>query len=256
MRPTCKKTITVRGKEIGGRYPLACLPLVAADLSGLLGQAREILNKDPDLIEWRIDGFAAAADSAAVLTALASLRETIGDVPLILTCRASHEGGMQDVPLEIRIELLTRMLQTGLTDMVDFEISNGDAAVARVVEAVQKYKGKLILSFHDFHKTSDSGFIFAKLAEAGRLGADVAKFAAMPNSYQDVLDLLGATLKARNEALDIPIITMSMGEIGRISRIAGALFGSDVSFAIGQETSAPGQIPVADLRQVWKTLAF
>ena len=81
------------------------------------------------------------------------------------------------------------------------------------------------------------------------MGADIAKVAVMPKNYKDVLVLLNATLKARTEHLEIPIITMSMGPEGGVTRLAGGLFGSDLTFAIGKEASAPGQIPIGELRQ-------
>ena len=256
MRPICKRPLSVRGREIGGSRPLVCLPLVAVDLASLLDQARSTVIRNPDLLEWRIDGFAPAGEIEPILAALASLRQTIGEIPLILTCRSVQEGGIQAVPLEDRIKLLESMLQTGLADIVDFEISNGEAAVSRIVQSTRANQAKLILSYHDFQRTPEPGFMIEMLTEAQRLGADIAKLAVMPQDYQDVLDLLGATLKARNEVLAIPAITIAMGEIGRLTRIAGALFGSDISFALDQQSSAPGQIPVDELRQAWKILAL
>jgi len=50
------------------------------------------------------------------------------------------------------------------------------------------------------------------------------------------------------------LITMSMGALGSITRIAGWLFGSDLTFAVGVASSAPGQIPAAELREVYKLL--
>jgi 3-dehydroquinate dehydratase-1 len=41
---------------------------------------------------------------------------------------------------------------------------------------------------------------------------------------------------------------MSMGPEGAVSRLAGGLFGSDITFAIGLQASAPGQIPIKELR--------
>jgi 3-dehydroquinate dehydratase-1 len=41
---------------------------------------------------------------------------------------------------------------------------------------------------------------------------------------------------------------MSMGEQGAVTRLAGGLFGSDITFAVGKASSAPGQIPIAEMR--------
>jgi 3-dehydroquinate dehydratase-1 len=48
---------------------------------------------------------------------------------------------------------------------------------------------------------------------------------------------------------------MSMGRLGLASRAAGFLFGSDLSFAGGRQSSAPGQIPIAELRAIVDGLA-
>ena len=41
---------------------------------------------------------------------------------------------------------------------------------------------------------------------------------------------------------DTPIISMSMGSLGAISRMTGELFGSAVTFASLSKSSAPGQL--------------
>ena len=81
------------------------------------------------------------------------------------------------------------------------------------------------------------------------MGADIAKIAVMPKDYHDVLTLLAVTNTARNGQVGIPMITISMGEAGKISRLAGGLFGSDITFAAGRESSAPGQMSFHDLQR-------
>ncbi|MDY4728594.1 MAG: type I 3-dehydroquinate dehydratase, partial [Lactobacillus amylovorus] len=49
-----------------------------------------------------------------------------------------------------------------------------------------------------------------------------------------------------NEAIDNPLITM--GDIGKVTRIAGQLFDSSLSFGAVGKTSAPGQLSIDDLR--------
>ena len=62
-----------------------------------------------------------------------------------------------------------------------------------------------------------------------------------------MLELLAATSRAR-EAHDLPLISMSMGGIGSLSRIMGWVYGSAATFAVGKSSSAPGQIAIEDLR--------
>ncbi len=45
-----------------------------------------------------------------------------------------------------------------------------------------------------------------------------------------------------------------MGPLGAVTRMVGGLFGSTLSFAVGQGSSAPGQPPIADLRAAFELL--
>jgi len=60
---------------------------------------------------------------------------------------------------------------------------------------------------------------------------------------------LEVTLEAKN-TLAIPVITVSMGSCGVASRLLGGVFGSAVTFAVGKESSAPGQIPIDEMKTV------
>ncbi|HAK72458.1 MAG TPA: 3-dehydroquinate dehydratase, partial [Sporomusaceae bacterium] len=84
-------------------------------------------------------------------------------------------------------------------------------------------------------------------------GMDVAKIAVMPCSMEDIITLLSVSLEANNQ-LNIPVIVIAMGPYGVITRVAGGVFGSAVTFAVGHKASAPGQVPIDDLRAVLHTL--
>lgn len=256
MRLQSKKALKIRDKILGGPLPLICLPLVANDQAALLEQARDVRSLNPDAIEWRVDKFDAVLEPDVVVEALGVLRKAIGNIPLIFTCRVIHEGGFQQIAAEDRLRLNQAVIGSGLADLIDTEMSNGEDMVAEIRTASRTSGSRLILSYHNFEETPEEAFILDRLVTAGKLGADVAKVAVTPKTYKDVLTLLSATYAARTELLDIPIITMSMGGEGAITRIAGGLFGSDLTFAIGKATSAPGQIPIEDLRTAWSVLQF
>ncbi|MGO4972424.1 type I 3-dehydroquinate dehydratase [[Clostridium] aminophilum] len=66
-------------------------------------------------------------------------------------------------------------------------------------------------------------------------------------------NLLSATEEMKNYA-DRPIITMSMSAAGVISRLCGGVFGSAMTFGTVGAASAPGQIPVKQLKESMKIL--
>jgi 3-dehydroquinate dehydratase-1 len=248
MRQQSKLPVTVRGVVIGGPMPLICLPLVEGKKEKILREADLLVALQPDLLEWRADACELVENLEESLILLQEIRESIGEIPLIFTCRIDLEGGLRKLTQEKRLELFTAAISSGNVDLVDIELCNEEKFIKVIHERAKAHNVKVILSFHNFKETPSESFIYSKLAEAQTAGADIVKLAAMPETYGDVLTLLSATNKARNERITVPMITMSMGPLGAISRLAGGLFGSDITFAIGLQASAPGQIPINELK--------
>lgn len=254
MRLKSKRQIKVKGQIIGGEQPLVCLPIVAGKREDLLSQARELILLKPDLIEWRVDGYEQVLDIQDCIGALKALQQVINPVPLIFTCRIEAEGGLGKITDQARHDLILEAMKTGCVDIVDTELCNSVDFIDSVIKAGKEFDTKVILSYHDFIQTPSREFIIGKLTAAQDHGADIAKLAAMPKGYEDVLSLMEATMTARNGEVGIPIVTMSMGELGAVSRISGGVFGSDITFAIGKKASAPGQIPIKELKQAMSVL--
>jgi len=249
------KPIKLNGQPIiEGNRPLICTPLVGKDQAALLGELAVILPKKPDVIEWRVDFFAAIGDINEVLRAGQAIRTAAAGYPVIFTCRAAHEGG-QVVPLDEAglVALHAALCESRLVDFIDYELSNPAGPRERLRQVSRANGVAMIMSYHNFQETPDAATLEAKYLDAERYGADVAKVAVMPRSPGDVLTLLGATWRA-DETVAIPLIGMSMGGLGAVSRMAGGVFGSALTFAVGQSSSAPGQVPIEALRDVLETV--
>lgn len=104
------------------------------------------------------------------------------------------------------------------------------------------------MSSHDFEKTPDLDTLASRLGRMREIGADIVKIAVMPQSRADVLTLLAATEQFSRTA-DCPVVTMSMGGLGAVSRICGETFGSALTFGSAGTASAPGQIEVSELHR-------
>lgn len=248
MRQQSQLQVTVRGALIGGPKPLICLPLVGKTKETVLQEAGELVALQPDLLEWRIDAYDKVESIDECLSVLKELRSTIGEIPLIFTCRIDLEGGFKEISRKHRLDLFSAVMESGAVDIVDVELCNDQEFVLIIRNCAKQNNVKLILSYHNFKETPSKPFIYSKLVEAQVAGADISKLAVMPKSYEDVLTLLSATNKARNETVKGPMVTMSMGPEGAVSRLIGGLFGSDITFAVGVQASAPGQIPIKELK--------
>ena len=117
----------------------------------------------------------------------------------------------------------------------------------------------VVASCHDLSGTPEEDETMDLLIDMQDDGADVVKLAATPHDAVDVARLLNATACAR-EILSVPLVTMSMGEQGAVTRVAGGVFGSALTFVLvpgpdGSWTpSAPGQLPIESVRAVHEVL--
>lgn len=249
------KPLCVNGVPVAnGRVPLVCAPLVGSSTDEIWRELASVMQKSPDVIEWRVDHFEDIADTRGVVETAQRIRAAARETPLIFTRRAEREGGAP-TPLDDAqaARLYEAVCNARCAEFVDWELSNGPASLADV-RAVARANGvALIASYHNFRITPDAGVLVEKFAQAAREGADIAKVAVMPNDARDVLTLLDATWQA-SRTLDIPLISMSMGPLGALSRIAGFLYGSALTFGVGAASSAPGQIPIDELRAALGTL--
>lgn len=242
--------VTVRKVRLGEGRPKICVPLVAADWEGLKAALLPLFGTPFDLIEWRADHYRAVRDPVALRDALATLREAIGDAPLLFTLRTKGEGGEAEISPEAYVELLLSAIESGLVDLVDAELSQGEAAFRAVAEAAHRVGVKVIGSRHDFSSTPGKEAIMDTLRRTQALGADVVKFAVTPRNGRDVLTLLDATLSMLEEGSPTPVITMSMGRLGAVSRVCGQVFGSCLTFGTAGKASAPGQLPAERLAAI------
>ena len=108
MRQQSEVKVIVRGSVIGGPQPLICLPLVGDTRAKVLQEAEALAKLQPDLLEWRIDGYDEVENIAESLALLKEMRAIIGDTPLIFTCRISNIGTvpcLQNIHLKQRVIL-------------------------------------------------------------------------------------------------------------------------------------------------------
>ncbi|WP_413302629.1 type I 3-dehydroquinate dehydratase [Bacillus sp. 1P10SD] len=251
-----RKTITVKGVTIGEGQPKICVSMMGSSVAQLLEEAEHVKTLGADVVEWRVDFFEQVEQIDAVKEALREIRTVLSEIPLIFTFRSAKEGGEKEISPAYYFELNKTVVLTGLVDLIDIELFNEENEVKTVIEAAHAQEAFVILSNHDFHKTPPKEEIIYRLCKAQELGGDIPKIAVMPTSSTDVLTLLDATNTMNEEYADRPFITMSMAGKGVVSRLTGEVFGSALTFGAAKKASAPGQVPVQELRSVLNLMHF
>lgn len=254
MDTNMTKAVTVKNITFQEGGTLICVPLIGKTLDELKANARILATAGADLIEWRVDHFAQVREPQLVQQALSDIRQILADIPLLFTFRSKKEGGETEISDEAYFELNRQAAISGLADLIDIELFNDEAHIRAVIDAAHGAGVKVIMSNHDFHKTPAQEDIIYRLRRMQELGADLPKIAVMPQTPQDVLTLLSATLTMKEKYATRPIITMSMAKMGGISRVTGRLFGSAMTFGTVGQASAPGQIAIKELREMMDIL--
>lgn len=244
------QTVTIRNLTLGDGVPKVCVPITAGSFSELSHQLSELQSVPFDMTEWRADFFGETGQRDWVVQTLKMVRAGIGSRPLLFTFRTKEEGGERSVSLEEYEMLALEAAESGLADLADIELNRGEELLRRVTEKVHALGCRVVGSFHDFEKTRPAEETVRLLTAMQDCGVDITKAAMMPRTDRDVLELLEASLEMKERRADRPYITMSMGRLGAISRLAGRLTGSAVTFASAGRASAPGQLEAGALSQV------
>ncbi len=205
--------------------PMVCIPIMEKDPASLLKSSKRAIKFGADILEIRIDVLENPNTEK-----LKSLLQEMGH-KLIATNRMQAEGGFFEGSESERTEILLDVAE--YSDFIDIELRTKDKYRSEVIEASKSS----IVSFHDFEKTPDLEELLGIVFRERGLG-DIAKFAVMPQNIQDTLTVLEVLSQVKDT------IGISMGEIGRYTRVVAPLFGSPLTFASLDVESAPGQLDI------------
>lgn len=246
--------LTIRNMTLGEGRPKICIPMVAQTPEGLLAELEEIRKRPFDLVGWRADYFQHADRPEAVEDMARSLRDALGDIPMIFTYRSEKEGGKTRISDLAMGETLCRIAATGLVDLVDVELSMGDDFIVEAASIAHRSGSKVMLSSRDLQRTPSGVEIIHLLTYMQQFDADISKVSFMPGSRLDVLTLMHAAAEMLEVHSDRPMIAFSLGRLGLTSRLTAEVFGSVITFGAGVGSTDQGQIAPEELLAVLETI--
>jgi len=206
-------------------------PIMEKESKYILKSAARAIDLGADILEFRIDTLE-NPDSSEIQQLIIDI-----DHPIIATNRIKSEGGFFSGTEEERISILIKAAE--YADIVDIELQTHDKLRGKVIKASKSN----IISYHDFKKTPTFEELLDVVKKEKEIG-DIAKFAVMAKNYKDTLTVLKVLLEVQNT------IGISMGEIGKYTRVVAPLFGSPITFASIDKESAPGQLDIETTRNI------
>lgn len=226
---------------------MICCPIVATtkqDALEMMGRCAQ----EADLLELRVD-LIKGCDLSALM------RGRPKGKGVIVTNRRREEGGGFAGSEEDRVVTLMVAVALG-AEYVDIEARTEPHLIELLKREIAKYGGKTrsIISYHDMEGTPDASSLQGVFEACKRAGGDIIKVCTFAKDMEDNLTILGLIPYARRQGKKV--IAFCMGEKGRLSRVVAPLLGSYISYCALQHgaESAPGQLTVAEMREVLKIL--
>jgi 3-dehydroquinate dehydratase / shikimate dehydrogenase len=198
-------------------------------------------------LELRLDWLANAHEVSKLLLALKASR-VASKTMIIATCRRREAGGKFAGSVLEQLSVLRAAASAGC-QWIDLEVETADALPPFTLDLYTS-RAKRILSYHDFDRSTPRSRLqnaMRRMAQTcGATGCDAIKIATNRGSLRDSLRVLALAGRRAN------LIAVPMGEAATAARILAPRFGSALIYAPVEEATAPGQIPLAELHDLYR----
>ena len=223
------KELIIKGKVLSSNKVSICVPVVAKGDLDILAAVEKCIAKNVPVIELRADCFDCFNSKKGLMSLLEQIAERTLNTIVIFTIRTSKEGGNADISEADYKDVLMRVSASGFVDIIDVEASQVTEG-EEFINQLHNNGAYVLASHHDFEKTPETLDLIHIYDDLSDTGADIIKLAVMPEKSADVLGIFKAAEYA-NEYSDALVIMIAMGDMGKVTRAAGKLVGSCITFA-------------------------
>jgi 3-dehydroquinate dehydratase type I len=223
-----------------------CIPIAANSLEALLSKMEEA-SPYADIIELWLGEI---PQNELSFEKIFFQKQKI-QKPLLLNVKAKNEHGNFCGTDEEKYTILLEGMKMG-AEYIDIGYDYNEEYSRLLIQ--QKKETKVIISAHFFDGTPSLPSLLNRIEHIQKKGGDILKIAAMAKEKKDLLTIL--RLSENLYRSKDQFIAISMGEIGKSSRVLTPYLGSEMMFAALDESSisAPGQMTAEQLRTAWKLL--
>lgn len=231
-----------------------CVPIVGPSIEDILSQVHNAVQAGVDIIELRADMWmrqvkvGEAEYIENVLRIVEQIETNVAGIPMLFTWRTLAEGGETPLHSENYTNLLQAIVNQNLVQAMDVELFAYTENIGSIMKQAHQQGIQTVMSYHNFQSTPKLEVLHGYAERMISAGAAVIKFALMPTTSDDVLSVLQFTKELTQRYPQLPRITMSMGQLGQMTRTCGNVFGNCLTFGTLGQASAPGQVKVSVLK--------
>jgi 3-dehydroquinate dehydratase / shikimate dehydrogenase len=216
-----------------------CAVAAASTAVEMARLVREGLRESPT-IELRLDWLRSDKERSRFLLWLKRHRSR--GATFLATCRRSEGGGKLSGGVHAELYWLNQAREAGCS-WCDLEIETLRALPRSKAMSKLGLPPHILLSLHDFRRMPAR----LQLGHSAAQGeANALKIAAQANTIRDSIRLLRLARSSRN------LVAVPMGEVGLPARILALREGSALAYAPIGEATAPGQVSLHDLKQLYR----
>jgi len=220
-----------------------CVSLATDSADKLPGLVTSAFQRKADFVEIRFD-HTIYRDIDHALEMTSKIKNKA-----IFTLRSEEEGGFFEGSNRERISLLEKMAMSRPM-LLDIEISTL-IKEKRIRKFLSENRIPILVSFHDFKKTSNPSALLEKFEDM-RNYSNYVKMVTTARSIEDNFKLL--SLYDNND--NTRLIAFAMGEHGILSRIFCNLYGnSPFTYASLGKPLAPGQLDIVLMKKIYDRIA-
>jgi len=220
------------------------------------------IKSKPNLIELRFD-YIPNIQALSVGFVKDLLNNIHPHAAVIFTLRSSSEGGQLIINERERFRILKILIESK-PDYLDIEMNTDKDILKEIIKLTTQNKVKVIFSYHNFKKTMTleesiklvqdfKQNITQELSLDSKILEDIIyKLIFTAQNFEDNLIPLKLCKELSNS--NQKIISFCMGPLGIYSRIICVLTGSFLTYASLEKKTAPGQINIKKMREIFDLL--
>jgi len=233
------------GDLVVGGAPILLATALAPSVAEMLDGAKRAREAGADCVELRVDRLPNAED-------VASLIDAVG-FPHLVACRTPQFGGFFEGSESERIDRLEAAIRAGAS-AVDIEFFTEPDLRDRLISTAKADGTPVLVGYENMQETQAIEMLIEGIEAVAALGPDLVKLAVRAQSHADLLTVLEAAFRMR-EILDVPFAAIALGPHGAPSRPIALAFGASFTYCAAEAGGAPGQLTVAETREVLETVS-
>jgi 3-dehydroquinate dehydratase-1 len=223
----------------------------------------KVINSKPNLIEFRFDYI-----SNAGIISSDFLKEILNFIHpyniVIFTFRDVSEGGQSKLEPRERLKIINKFIDTK-PNYIDIEMNTNEEILKEIIPLASQKDIKLIFSHHSFEKPLTYNEVKTLIHQFQDmlikhlsiypkiLKESIYKVVFTANTFEDNLTALRICEKYSNS--NLKIISFCLGILGLFSRIMCVTKGSFMTYASLEEETAPGQINIHKMRELYNLIS-